>query len=229
MILREKSFHLHLQHPKQRLSMPTLCSKPKQLRERLEKDRAGRSTISFKRSRLSSERTTAICKRNLGNQSDWPYRPRPQGGITYVAPILSAGCLKALVLSKKRGIKKRRKGKSFSLGKKIFTAGTVGRRVFERSDPLPSPTACLNRRSTSPKLLSHPTDFPYFFASFSPPSDETTSSRPILKMAPKKTTTRAPQENISLGPSVRDGMRPLDEMRKQKSEKKNRKLTRMLL
>ncbi|RBQ67822.1 hypothetical protein FVER14953_21128 [Fusarium verticillioides] len=33
-------------------------------------------------------------------------------------------------------------------------------------------------------------------------------------MAPKKTTTRAPQENISLGPSVRDGMRPpLDESR----------------
>jgi hypothetical protein len=109
MILRKKSFHLHLQHPKQHLSMPKLCSKPKQLRERLEKDRAGRSTISFKRSRLSSERTTAICKRNLGNQGDWPYRPRPQGGLTYVAPILSAGCLKALVLSKKRGIKKRKR------------------------------------------------------------------------------------------------------------------------
>jgi hypothetical protein len=42
MILRKKSFHLHLQHPKQHLSMPKLCSKPKQLRERLEKDRAGR-------------------------------------------------------------------------------------------------------------------------------------------------------------------------------------------
>jgi small subunit ribosomal protein S14e len=38
-----------------------------------------------------------------------------------------------------------------------------------------------------------------------PPSDEVTSSRPFFKMPPKKTATRAPQENISLGPSVRDG------------------------
>lgn len=109
MILREKSFHLHLQHPKQRLSMPKLYSKPKQLRERLEKDRAGRSTISFKRSRLSSERTTAICKRNLGNQGDWPYRPRPQGGLTYVAPILSAGCWKAVSVVEEAWDKEKKK------------------------------------------------------------------------------------------------------------------------
>lgn len=35
------SKRLHLQHPKQRLSTRRLCSKPRQLREKPEKDRAG--------------------------------------------------------------------------------------------------------------------------------------------------------------------------------------------